>query len=166
MIGNVSRRFFSPGPRTLGLWIAALRITFFCNTAEPAPGVAPAEQELLTIQSKHPGDAGPKTQNVAPTTPDGTGRTAWATGFAGQLLRGLDGELYRPYLPATIKRVQSELKQRGLYEGPLNGILDRPTMQSIYAFQQANPYLQRCGVPTPMTRKLLEQGSHTDPASL
>jgi hypothetical protein len=43
----------------------------------------------------------------------------------------------------------------------MNGILDPPTMKSIYAFQEANR-LQRCGVPTPRTRKVLEQGSHTD----
>jgi hypothetical protein len=43
----------------------------------------------------------------------------------------------------------------------MNGILDSTTMKSIYAFQQAN-HLQRCGVPTPHTRKMLEQGSHTD----
>jgi hypothetical protein len=43
----------------------------------------------------------------------------------------------------------------------MNGNLDWPTMMSIYAFQEANN-LQRCGVPTPRTRKMLEQGSHTD----
>jgi hypothetical protein len=69
--------------------------------------------------------------------------------------------MYTPYQPATLQRVQRRLKERGLYAGPMNGILDRPTMKSIYAFQEANN-LQRCGIPTPYTRKMLEQGSHTD----
>jgi hypothetical protein len=47
----------------------------------------------------------------------------------------------------------------------INGILDTPTMKAIYTFQQANHNLQVCGVPTPRTRKMLEQGSHTDLAS-
>ena len=77
------------------------------------------------------------------------------------LISGLDGALYLPYRPATIQWVQKALRERGLYEGPMNGILDWPTMKSIYAFQEANK-LQRCGVPTPRTRQMLEQGSHTD----
>ena len=74
---------------------------------------------------------------------------------------GFDGGLYEPYRPAVIEHVQKALRDRGLYGGPMNGILDRPTMKSIYAFQKANN-LQRCGVPTPHTRKMLKQGSHTD----
>jgi hypothetical protein len=74
---------------------------------------------------------------------------------------GLDGALYLRYRPATIQNVQKSLQERGLYNGPMNGVLDGPTMKSIYAFQEANN-LQRCGVPTPNTRKMLVQGSHTD----
>src|SRR4030095_10900636 len=95
----------------------------------------------------------------------GSGQTAWAQGLEGQLIMGLDGELYLPYSATTIRHVQSVMKHRGLYAGPLNGVLDAPTMESIYAFQEATYYLPRCGVPTPRTRKLLEQGSHTDIAS-
>ena len=50
----------------------------------------------------------------------------------------------------------------GSTPGPVNGILDLPTMKSIFGFQKANYHLQRCGIPTPHTRKMLEQGSHTD----
>jgi hypothetical protein len=92
----------------------------------------------------------------------GSGQTVWAKGFEGELIMGLDGELYLPYSATTIRHVQSVMKNRGLYSGPLNGVLDAPTMESILAFQEANVYLLRCGVPTPRTRKLLEQGSHTD----
>jgi isopenicillin N synthase-like dioxygenase len=35
-------------------------------------------------------------------------------------------------------------------------------MKALYAFQEANHNLQLCGVPTPRTRKMLAQGSHTD----
>jgi Putative peptidoglycan binding domain len=80
-------------------------------------------------------------------------------------IRGLDGELYEPYNRVTIERTQRSLRGRGLYPGPVNGILDTPTMQAIYAFQKASSHLQMCGVPTPRTRMMLEQGSHTDLAS-
>ena len=96
---------------------------------------------------------------------EGSGGTVWATDFQGQLIPGLDGVLYESYRKATMETVQKTLKDRGLYAGPVNGILDRPTMKSIYAFQEANGNLQRCGVPTPHTRKMLKQGSHTDLSS-
>jgi hypothetical protein len=104
-------------------------------------------------------------QEATPQLPGTTGKTAWAQGFEGDLILGLDGAVYVAYDGTTIKRVQSVMKNRGLYSGPLNGVLDPPTMESIYSFQEANPYLLRCGVPTPRTRKLLEQGSHTDVVS-
>jgi len=93
---------------------------------------------------------------------EGSGKMAWAKGFAGQLIAGLDGELYEPYRTVTIERVQRIIRERGLYTGPINGILDTPTMKAIYTFQEATHILQVCGVPTPRTRKMLEQGSHTD----
>jgi len=93
---------------------------------------------------------------------EGSGIIVWATEFPGELIAGLDGAIYEPYRRRTVERVQAALKERGLYAGPVNGILDRPTMESIYTFQQATYSLPRCGVPTPNTRKLLVQGSHTD----
>ena len=98
-----------------------------------------------------------------------TAMLSWASpGLARQKedmpIRGLDGELYEPYKLATIERTQRALQNRGLYSGPINGILDPPTMQAIYDFQKASNHLQMCGVPTPRTRMMLEQGSHTDPA--
>ena len=96
----------------------------------------------------------------------GSGQTSWAPGFEGELIMGLDGGLYLPYSATTIRQVQSAMKNRGLYSGPLNGVLDAPTMGSLYTFQEATDSLQRCGVPTPNTRNLLEQGSHTDIAGI
>jgi hypothetical protein len=90
---------------------------------------------------------------------------AWAKGLAGYLIAGLDGGLYEPYRRATIETVQQALHDRGLYAGPINGILDMPTMKALLTFQQATHSLQLCGVPTPRTRKMLEQGSHTDVTS-
>jgi hypothetical protein len=122
----------------------------------PRPPVTPPESPP---QSDRAGDV----QEIAPPPlPEGSGQTVWADGFTGQLVLGLDGEVYPTYRAATIQRVQTVLKERGLYSGPVNGILDSPTMKSLYAFQEANYYLQRCGIPTPRTRRLLEQGSHTD----
>jgi hypothetical protein len=98
---------------------------------------------------------------LTPQLSEGSGVAVWAKDYRGVLISGLDGAMYAPYPSATIQRVQKALRERGLYAGPLNGILDLPTMRSIYIFQEANN-LQRCGVPTPHTRKMLEQGSHTD----
>jgi hypothetical protein len=93
--------------------------------------------------------------------PEGSGVAVWAKDYRGLLISGLDGAMYVPYPSATIQHVQKALLERGLYAGPINGVLDLPTMKAIYLFQEANN-LQRCGVPTPNTRKMLVQGSHTD----
>jgi hypothetical protein len=95
----------------------------------------------------------------------GSGQTSWAKGFEGDLIMGLDGQLYDAYSTATIKHVQTLMTNRGLYSGPVNGVLDPPTMQSLYTFQKGTHSLLHCGVPTPRTRKMLVQGSHTDIAS-
>jgi peptidoglycan hydrolase-like protein with peptidoglycan-binding domain len=87
----------------------------------------------------------------------------WAAEFKGQLIAGLDGSLYEPYSRAVVEEVQQALIARGLYRGPVNGVLDLPTMQATYEFQKVNSLLQVSGVPSPRTRKVLEQGSHTDP---
>jgi len=94
-----------------------------------------------------------------------SGKIPWAKGYEGILIAGFDDGLYEPYARPVIEKVQRALRDRGLYSGPVNGVLDKPTMKAIYDFQTANKILQRCGVPTPFTRKMLEQGSHTDPAS-
>jgi len=112
-----------------------------------------------------PPDATREPRTSAPQPLEGSGQTVWAKGFRGLFIAGLDGGLYDPYRAATVERVQRILTNRGLYSGPINGVLDPPTIQSIYAFQQANRNLQMCGIPTPHTRKLLEQGSHTDVGS-
>jgi len=93
---------------------------------------------------------------------EGGGLTVWAKNFKGQLIEGLDGNLYEPYARPIIEHVQKALGYRGLYNGPVNGVLDRPTMKSLFEFQKGTYLLQHCGIPTPNTRKMLEQGSHTD----
>ena len=120
----------------------------------PAPVETPAQppQSLNPIERRLPAE---------PQILEGSGVAIWAKGYEGPLIAGLDGSVYDAYRPATVQLVQKALRERGLYGGPINGILDRPTMKSIFAFQEANN-LQRCGVPTPHTRKMLEQGSHTD----
>jgi hypothetical protein len=85
-----------------------------------------------------------------------SGKTVWAEGFFG-------GGSYEPYRPKAIERIQRALTVRDLYGGPVNGVLDKPTMKAIYEFQRMAGTLQICGIPTPRTRRLLEQGSHTDP---
>ena len=151
---------------------AALIVISGCIPGEPPQQQAvPRPSETPPPQQSEPLPAKPaeprqseeaEIQEAMPQLPGTTGHTPWAKGFEGDLILGLDGALYIAYDAATIKHVQSVMKERGLYAGPLNGVLDPPTMESIYAFQEAYPYLLRCGVPTPRTRKLLEQGSHTD----
>ncbi len=126
------------------------------KSASPIAIEAPTPQQAA--EPNHAGTSLPADQHL----PEGSGVTVWAEEFKGQLIAGLDGYLYEPYRSTTIERVQKVLGNRGLYAGPVNGILDLPTMKSIYAFQESIYYLQRCGVPTPHTRKMLEQGSHTD----
>ena len=95
---------------------------------------------------------------------EGSCEMMWAKGFTGELIKGRDGNLYEPYRASTIEETQTALAGRGIYSGPINGVLDRPTMEAIQAFQELNyNLLQVCGIPTPRTRKMLEQGSHTDP---
>ena len=134
------------------------------QAASPPSEDAPLQPSLpLPATPPEPRQSeGAEIQEATPQLPGTTGHTAWAKGFEGDLILGLDGALYVAYDAATIKHVQSVMKDRGLYAGPINGVLDPPTMESIYTFQEAIPYLLRCGVPTPRTRKLLEQGSHTD----
>ena len=143
------------------LTIALLQLTG-CSRNKPIEKAGPG----AAIETPPP-EPPPEPKQLRESVPEephlpASGITVWAKAFEGELIAGLDGALYEPYRPAIIERVQKALRDRGLYAGPMNGILDRPTMQSIYAFQEANHNLQRCGVPTPHTRKLLEQGSHTD----
>jgi putative peptidoglycan binding protein len=140
-----------------------------CRSAEPVPE-APAE--LPTSQPTPPQPPPQSTVSIenALSEPEAqsfrrSGETVWANGFRGELIAGVDGELYEPYSSTTIERVQRALKNRDLYLGPINGVLDAPTMKAIYTFQQAVYSLPLCGVPTPRTRRILEQGSHTDPSS-
>src|SRR6476620_2544474 len=74
-----------------------------------------------------------------------SGKTVWAEGFIVALIAGFDGGSYEPYRPKAIERIQRALKVRGLYDGPVNGVLNKPTMKAIYAFQRMAGTLQGCG---------------------
>jgi hypothetical protein len=131
------------------------------NESQSKPSVS--ESQILQKPPLESSDRPERAEVQETTVPlPGSGQTSWAPGFEGELIMGLDGGLYLPYSATTIRQVQSAMKNRGLYSGPLNGVLDAPTMGSLYTFQEATDSLQRCGVPTPNTRNLLEQGSHTD----
>jgi len=147
---------------------AAVITTSGCGTNRPAEMVGTGSRTVEPQPAPSlPPSLPPPAQRRAPATAEpepleGSGRMVWAKGLAGYFIAGMDGGLYEPYRAATIERVQRSLRDRGLYAGPINGILDVPTMKALFAFQQANHNLQLCGIPTPRTRKLLEQGSHTD----
>jgi hypothetical protein len=136
-----------------------------CGHTEPVQKIIPPVTiEAPTSQPDKP-DQVSSSLPAEPPLLEGSGLTVWADKFEGQLIAGLDGGLYVPYRRMTIERVQDALKERGLYMGMTNGVLDLPTMKSIYEFQKANHNLSRCGIPTPHTRTMLEQGSHTDLSS-
>ena len=81
-----------------------------------------------------------------------------------KLIAGLDGASYEPYASAAVRSIQQALVARGLYDGPTHGILDALTMEAVSEFQKAHHGLHISGIPSPRTRLLLKQGSHTDPA--
>ena len=146
------------------LFAVALIGILGCASTEPVQKSTPPAvvEQQPAPQTTEPSPRSSPPPAAAPQLLVGSGVTAWAKEYEGQLIQGLDGNLYEPYGRPIIESVQKALGARGLYAGPLNGILDRLTMTSIFAYQNANNQLQRCGVPTPRTRKMLEQGSHTD----
>jgi peptidoglycan hydrolase-like protein with peptidoglycan-binding domain len=73
-----------------------------------------------------------------------------------QLIKGLDSGDYMPYRQLVIEEVQELLRARGHYQGDANGVLDEATMNAIGEFQKANG-LHVSGVPSPMTRRLLQE---------
>jgi hypothetical protein len=158
----MNRTTLHPQP-TACILIVLFAVLCGCAPKESGPAL---EAQPPLVETQPPQISVPTATNEPPEAilPEGSGETAWAENFNGQLIAGLDGELYEPYQPVTIERTQRTLMERGLYTGPVNGILDAPTMKAIYTFQELNHNLQVCGVPTPRTRKILEQGSHTDPA--
>jgi hypothetical protein len=136
------------------LLVLALVAILGCGSKEPVQKEA-METHVIEPQPL----PAPEPEKV---TDPGSGKMAWAEKFEGQLIAGLDGWLYLPYKSITIRRTQQALVDRGLYEGPVNGVLDPPTMRAIYTFQKVTHMLQPCGIPTPRTRRMLAQGSHTD----
>lgn len=89
----------------------------------------------------------------------GSGVPVWEEGAVGALVPGLDGAAYDAYAPEVIGEVQQALAGEGIYTGPINHVLDEPTMNAIGEFQEAND-IQVTGVPSPMTReRLLEDNS-------
>jgi Putative peptidoglycan binding domain len=146
------------------LLVALIAICGCTQSMQKKPNEAPQAQqhpEQTAARSPQPRELN-EVSTPGPQPLEGSGEWAWAEAFRGQLIAGLDGELYEPYRSVAIEQIQRAIKKRGLYAGAINGILDTPTMKAIYTFQQANHNLQVCGVPTPRTRKMLEQGSHTD----
>src|SRR5262245_52674236 len=132
------------------------------SVQKPASAGVVEPQTPLQAAAQRPAPARAPLPPAEPDLLEDSGLTVWAKNFKGQLIEGLDGNLYEPYGRPLIERVQKALGYRGLYKGPVNGVLDRPTMKSVFEFQKGSYVLQRCGVPTPNTRKMLEQGSHTD----
>src|SRR5262249_40263211 len=127
--------------------LVALLMMYACtrdrSPQKTSPELPRAEQQPEQTTTPSPPHARelPEPAATPPQLLEGSGKMAWAKGFAGQLIAGLDGELYEPYRTVTIERIQRLIKERGLYTGPINGILDTPTMKAIYTFQEATHIL-------------------------
>ena len=70
------------------------------------------------------------------------------------MIVGLDGGDYEQYLPSAVERAQARLRDLGLYAGPVDGELGKPTMEALGEFQRQHE-LQVSGVQSPMTRARL-----------
>lgn len=152
--GGIRRRV-RPRPSVLCIVLAAACLAG-CEPAGPGHEAATAVRE----PGREPERGPVPRRSGAPTDTPGQGVAVLASGFES-IVPGMDGSLYEAYGTGAILLAQGALRQRGLYRGPLNGVLDRPTMQAIYEFQSASLGLDRTGVPSPRTRFVLEQGSHT-----
>jgi peptidoglycan hydrolase-like protein with peptidoglycan-binding domain len=93
---------------------------------------------------------------IAPTAFAAPKSVEHATSDTKQIavVTGLDGATYEAYLPSTIKQVQQALKDKGMYSGEVNGVLDKATMDAVAEFQKQN-HIEASGVPSPDTRDLL-----------
>src|SRR5262245_5950050 len=119
-------RIWPVGISALCLLTVALMGISGCVQTKPVPkSASPDAIERLTPQHT----AGPNQVGASPPAephlPEGSGVIVWAKEFQGQLIEGLDGSVYEPYRRTLIERVQKALVDRGLYTGPVNGILDR-----------------------------------------
>ena len=82
--------------------------------------------------------------------------THWAPGSEGNLMLGLDGGQYSPYLTTVVEEVQRFLFEQDLYDGPVTGVLDVDTMNALGEFQEQNG-LAKSGVPSPNTREAMQE---------
>src|SRR5262245_17588293 len=101
--------------------LVALSIVCSCSSnqpiaktpAEPSPSTQQASPPSPPAQSTDANESSPAT-TVAPPSTKTSGEIAWAKGFEGALIAGLDGALYEPYALTTIERIQRDLTRRGL----------------------------------------------------
>ena len=91
---------------------AALLAVFGCAGGEhkqqQVTELPPSQSQPLAatpLESPHKSEQA-EIQETAPELPGG-GQTPWAKGFEGELIMGLDGQLYDAYNAATIKHVQT-----------------------------------------------------------
>ena len=70
------------------------------------------------------------------------------------LVMGLDGEPYAVPDKGTLEKVQTTMRDRGLFRGEVSGHLSERTMTAVAAFQEQNG-LAVTGVPAPYTRTVL-----------
>src|SRR5262245_2232195 len=95
----------------VGLLAVAMIGLSGCGPKEPAqkpasPGVVEPHTPAQTIETRRAHTPLPAAE---PDLLEGSGLTVWAKNFKGQLIEGLDGNLYEPYGRPLIERVQKAL---------------------------------------------------------
>jgi len=117
---------------------------------EPAP--PPPEPEPVEAPEPEPP---PKPAAKPVEGALGTPKWVEPKGNGWIMIQGVDGGTYENYYPSVVKNVQTALQTEGLYDGPISGVLDERTSNSLAEYQKANN-LRASGVPTPRTREALK----------
>lgn len=145
--------------------LVATLILFGCGNAENMEEIQ-ATSDMETVEPAEVSPPTPATVEPEPvpleqreqSTAEGNywQDTVWAPGLTGILIEGLNGGEYPPYNARVIEQFQRFLFQEEFYDGPVTGILDKPTMEAMAEFQSANGIVAS-GVPSPETRNAAQE---------
>jgi hypothetical protein len=101
------------------LLVALITICGCTQSMQKKPTEAPQAQqhpEQTALRSPQPRELN-EVSTPGPQPLEGSGEWAWAEAFRGQLIAGLDGELYEPYRSVAIEQIQRAIKKHGV-RGP------------------------------------------------
>ena len=108
----------------------------------------------LTPQPEPEPPPAPEPAEPAPVAADIDRAPIWVEGAEYGLVRGLDEGEYDAYGTSAVLEVQQALADRGLYQGPVDGVFGAATREAIGEFQRQSN-IQVTGMPSPSTRRAL-----------